>query len=240
MGKPGFENRRLYIEKYFLTFLDYQKSMARKGKDSYYDQYSEIRNFLIAILVEEMKPVVGVKMTLHAEINKSNNIIRNFRLIKILMRGKSQWFDLCIDLHKFHVFGRDHDGRYKASNEAELKVSISWWNIINSIIWNIGLSVLKCKEQTRQYLHRECFTTEKFRIETLIEMKSVVMGEKWGWVWVSRKIILGFLPKFRTIRALMQARKTMIFQLNTRLQVLCFQLKIWWRTSKGYLQRINS
>ena len=31
--------------------------------------------------------------------------------------------------------------------------------------------------------------------------------------------------KFRTIRILMQERKTMISQLNTRLQVLCFRLR---------------
>ena len=40
MGKPGFEYREDSIlkdtEKYFLTFLDYQKTIARNGKDSYY------------------------------------------------------------------------------------------------------------------------------------------------------------------------------------------------------------
>ena len=36
MGKPGFENREDSILKNTSTFLDYQKSIARNRKDSYY------------------------------------------------------------------------------------------------------------------------------------------------------------------------------------------------------------
>ena len=35
---------------------------------------------------------------------------------------------------------------------------------------------------------RKLFTTKKLFIDTLMEeMKPVVMGNKWGWVWISRK-----------------------------------------------------
>ena len=50
---------------------------------------------------------------------------------------------------------------------------------MNSIIWNIGMSVIQCKQQNRQYYHREIFTTLKLFTETLIEeMKPIVIGDK--------------------------------------------------------------
>ena len=104
------------------------------------------------------------------------------------MRGKDQWFDLSIVFHKFHVFGRDQDGRYQASSYGELRVSISRWNIINSIIWNFGKPVIQCKEQNRQYYHQDCYPTETLFIEVLKEeMRPIVMGDRGGWVRLSRK-----------------------------------------------------
>ena len=41
------------------------------------------------------------------------------------MQGKNQWFDSSKDLQKFQVVGRDQDGRYEASTNGELGVSIS-------------------------------------------------------------------------------------------------------------------
>ena len=73
------------------------------------------------------------------------------------MRGKNQRFDVPIDFHKFRVSARDRDGRYQVSSYGELRFSKSRWNIINSIIWNIGRSIFQCKEQKRQHYHRECF-----------------------------------------------------------------------------------
>ena len=55
------------------------------------------------------------------------------------------------------LFGRDRDGRYQTSSYGELRVSISRWNIINSIIWTNGRSVLQWTEQSRQHFHRVCF-----------------------------------------------------------------------------------
>ena len=52
-------------------------------------------------------------------------MFRNFRFIKILMRGKNHWIHLPIDLHKSLVFDRDQNGRYQASSYGDLGVSIS-------------------------------------------------------------------------------------------------------------------
>ena len=44
----------------------------------------------------------------------------------------------------------------------------------------MGRSVFQCKEQKRQNFYRELFTTKRLVIETVIEVKLVVMGDKEG------------------------------------------------------------
>ena len=52
--------------------------------------------------------------------------------------------------------------------------------------------------------------------------KDCSFGELWVWRSWKFKIEMIFFRKFRTIRILIQKRKTMIFKLKTRLRVLCF------------------
>ena len=58
---------------------------------------------------------------------------------------------------KFQVFGRGQDGSYQAYSYGELRVLVSRWNIINTIINNIGLLVFQYKEENGQYFYRDCF-----------------------------------------------------------------------------------
>ena len=58
-------------------------------------------------------------------------------------------------LHKFEAFGGDHDGKYQTYGNGEWRDAITRWNTIKIIIWNIGLSVLWCKQQSRRYSFRE-------------------------------------------------------------------------------------
>ena len=75
---------------------------------------------------------------------------------------ENQCIDLSIDLHNIRVFGRDQDGRCQASSYGQLRVPVSRWNIIIGNIWNIGLSLIQCKEQNRHYFQRECFYNGRF------------------------------------------------------------------------------
>ena len=81
---------------------------------------------MIATLVEDMKPVVAVKDDFGSR-DKSKVIVFfwSFCIIKFLIRGKNQWFDLSMDFHEFQIFGRDQDGRFQAFGHVELRVSIS-------------------------------------------------------------------------------------------------------------------
>ena len=77
------------------------------------------------------------------------------------------------------------------------------------------------------------FFQQKLLIETFLkEMKPVVMSDKWGWVWISRKnIIKCFFWNFRTIVIVIQQSKSAVFHLSTPLQVLCFRLRAWCKNS---------
>ena len=44
----------------------------------------------------------------------------------------------------FGAFGGDQNERYQACSYVEFRVSMSRLNIINSLNWNIGLSVFQC------------------------------------------------------------------------------------------------
>ena len=131
------------------------------------------------------------------------------------MRGKTPWFVLSIDFHKFQVFGRDQDGRYQASSYGELRVSISRWNNMNSIIWNNGRSVFQCKTLNKNFI-----------IETLMkEMKPIVMGNKGGWVWMSRKIIDRFFLEILDYPGSHTTNKINGFSpQNSSASVLCYVL----------------
>ena len=94
---------------------------------------------------------------------------------------KNQRFASSIDLYELQAFGRDQSGRDQASSYGELS---------NRIIWNIRKSVFQCKEQNRQKFIENVSETKKLLIENLIKkMKPAVMGDKLGWVWMSRKMI---------------------------------------------------
>ena len=139
-----------------------------------------------------MNPLIAVTDNFACR-NKSKlkTFVGVFHLLKFRCK-KNQWFDLSVEFQKLQLFGRDRERRYEASIYGELRVSISRWNTINSILWNIGRPVFQCWEQNRQHYHRDCFPTRKTFIESLIkEMKPIVMGEKEGWVWTSRKDIDG-------------------------------------------------
>ena len=87
---------------------------------------------------------------------------------------------------------------------------------------------------------KNCFTTKKFSVPTLIqEMKPVVLV-KYEFEYREKFKLKWFPWKCRTIRILMRERKTMIVELNTRLQVLCFRWRIWWRKSNWWWLRIKS
>ena len=150
----------------------------------------KIGNPLIATLAEEMKPVVSVKDAFACrDKSKKNSILWNFRTIKILMRGKNQWFDLSIDFDKSQVFERDQNGRHQVFSYGELGVPITRWNSINSINWNIGWKS-NARSKIKNITIENIYTTKKHFIETLIrKMKLAVMGDKGGWNWMSRKII---------------------------------------------------
>ena len=65
-------------------------------------------------------------------------------------------------------------------------------------------------------------TTRKFRMPSLMEEIKPVVFVKYEFENREKLKIEFFLWNFRTIRILMQGRKTMIVYLRTRLQVLCF------------------
>ena len=121
---------------------------------------------------------------------------------------------LSTDLHKLQIFGRNRDGRNQASRYGLLGVSISRWNIINSSIWNIGLSVFHCKKQTQHFFHRERFLNLKVFDWDLDERNEAC---SYGWQmrmsFNIEKIYFWdvFLWNFRTIRIPIQRTKSRFF-----------------------------
>ena len=93
-----------------------------------------------------------------------------------------------IFLHKFEAFGKDQDERYQAWSYGQLRVSKSRQNILNSIVWYIGLSVFGSKKKIDNIPIDNASTTKKLLSEPLIEKEPVVIDEKWGWVWKIRKM----------------------------------------------------
>ena len=158
MGKPGLENR----EKSILKNSSWQFWTIRVNRKE--------RKIFTTKFLQLWKPSdcdhsgtnsacrCGQRWLWMLRQITSNSIFWRFRAIKILMRGRKQWFDLSIDMHKFKVFDKYQDRRYQASSYGELRVSLSRWNIINSVIWDIWLSVFHCKHQNRQYTQRKCFS----------------------------------------------------------------------------------
>ena len=115
-----------------------------------FSNFPQKRNFLNLTLMEEIKPVVA-----HGDdfdCRDKWKYITYFRifLYEFLMRGKTQRFDLSMDLHKFWFIGRDQVGRFQNSSYRELGVSIPRENILHNIIWNNRLSVFQCKEENWQ------------------------------------------------------------------------------------------
>ena len=89
-------------------------------------------------------------MTFHGEINQKKWHILEFLDSHDSDGRQNQWFCLSADLNKFQCFGRDQGGGYQASRYGELTVSISKWNVITRILWNIGRPILQCKGENRQ------------------------------------------------------------------------------------------
>ena len=125
--------------------------------------FLQSENFSFATLLEEMKPMTAVQHDFECRVkSKVVAYFGVFGLSRFWCEDKiDEFFCLSNFLLKFQSFGRSQDGRYQACSYFELRVSISRSNIINSIIWNMGLSVFQCKEQNRQYFHRECFFNQK-------------------------------------------------------------------------------
>ena len=191
MGKPGLENREDSVVKKTLgLFWTIRRQSQETERILIFTKIPHKRKPFDCDLGRRNKACsCGQSWLCMPRYFKSKSLFWNFRTIKILMRGKIQWFDLLIDLHQFQAFGRDYGGRHPASSYGELRVSISRLNIINSIIWNIGKSM---QEKNRQKIHRS------FWLRPWWKRKPVVMGETWGWVWRSRKTIMKriFFGKF--------------------------------------------
>ena len=144
--------------------------------------------------MEEMNPVVAVKVDF--ECWDKSKVIAYFGIFGL---SRLWWQEKVNGLicqyisttgFKFSTEAKMEDTKPLVGELGELGVSISRWNIINSIIWNMRSSVFQWKEQNRQYYHRNCSPIKKFFIETLMkEMKPRFMGEKVGWIWTSRKTI---------------------------------------------------
>ena len=102
------------------------------------------------------------------------------------MRGKSQWFHLTINPHKFQASGRNQNGRYQASCYGE-KVSVLRWNFINCIIWNIRGQYSNATNKIDKTSIQSVSANKIFLIGIFMEkMKLVVMGHRWGWTWTSK------------------------------------------------------
>ena len=79
---------------------------------------------------------------------------------------------MTIEFHKFQLSGRDQEERYKASSYRELSVSITRY-IIKALFGTSESRYYNAKNKIDNSLK-----TEKLLIDTLIEMKPVVMGDK--------------------------------------------------------------
>ena len=155
------------------------------------------------------------------------------------MRQKIQWFDFSADLNTFRASGRDHDGRYQASVYKKSGVLISRWNVIDGIIWNIGLSVFQFKAKTRQVFHRESFHNCKV-FDWDLDWRNEACSHGWQ-IRMSLNIEKNYWKdvawKCQTTRILIQRTNSTNFNLNTPKKVLSFHMSFWWRNSNAWSWR---
>ena len=83
-------------------------------------------------------------------------------------------------------------------------------------------------------------TTKFFLMPSLIEEMEPVVLVKFEFEYREKLKIGCFFRNFRTVRTLTQEKKTFIFKLNIRPQVLCFWLRFWWRKLKCWWLRNKS
>ena len=160
MGKPGLENREESILK-DTSWHSWTVRNQFQGMESivFRDENAQKKNSWIATLVEQMKPVVVGKDDFQFRDNsKVLAFFWNFWTDKILMQKKSLiWFANRVSQNS----SRYETGIYQASSYGELRVSISRWNLKNSNIWNIGLSVFQCNLKNRQFFRGEWLHTKE-------------------------------------------------------------------------------
>ena len=94
----------------------------------------------------------------------------------------------------------------------------------SSTFWKLRIVKTLMKEHKLTiHASKKLPTTRKFSMPALMKEIKLVLLVKHEFEVRENLELLRFLGNFRTIRILMQMRKTMIFELNTRLQVPCFR-----------------
>ena len=111
-----------------------------------------------------------------------------------------------------------------------------FWNLIEinenstSLKFRTGNTLMQGTQNESCHIWKYS-TTRNLSMSTLMEEIKPVVFVKYDFQNREKSKLKCFLWKIRTIRILMQRRKTMVFYLNTRVEVLFFCLSFWLRKS---------
>ena len=179
-------------------------------------------------------------MSLNVEKNYWLVFFGSFGLSGLWYNEQNQLFFTSKLLYKCYVLDWVLDGGIQTCSSWEIQL----WKLSEfkkvALLGNFELSRHWCKEHKSTILLSKILLQPEIFCDANPDRRDKACCSAELYIWISRKIKMNFFWNFRTLRILMQERKTMIVYLNTRVQVLCFRLRFWWQTSNWWWLRIKS